>query len=230
MDYGRWSPEKDHYIAAHYSAKNLAGKAKCRQDLLHLFGHEDLAPSWPIVAIISRMAAQKGFDLIAGLGDALAAEEMIMIVLGTGHDEYEELFRGLAERFPNKFLVHIGYEPALAHKMEAGADIFLMPSRYEPCGLNQIYSLKYGTVPVVRATGGLEDTVEQCDLLNGTGTGFKFHSYTPGALHETLRAALSGFKTRIRWRRIMRNGMAQDFSWEKAVPEYEAVYEKVRNM
>ena len=227
VDYGRWSPERDRHIVATYSASDLSGKAKCREDLLRLFHAQNVAPETPIVAIISRMAAQKGFDLIAGLGDELAKEDMVMIVLGTGQAEYRDLFRGLANRFPGKFFIHLGYDGALAHKIEAGADIFLMPSHYEPCGLNQIYSLKYGTVPVVRATGGLEDTVEQCDLKLGTGTGFKFLEYTPVALQHALREALAAYKNRPQWEKIMRNGMAKDFSWEKIVPEYVEVYESL---
>jgi starch synthase len=225
VDYSRWNPERDRHIVAKYSANDLFGKAQCREDLLRLFGAQNVSPETPIVAIISRMAAQKGFDLIAGLGDELAKEDMIMIVLGTGQAEYRELFRKLASRFPGKFLIHLGYDAALAHKIEAGADIFLMPSHYEPCGLNQIYSLKYGTVPVVRATGGLEDTVEQCDITLGTGTGFKFREYTPAALQRALHAALIAYKNRTQWQKIMCNGMAKDFSWDKAVPEYVAVYE-----
>ena len=143
----------------------------------------------PVVGIVSRFAAQKGFDLILQVADRLARQDFIMVVLGSGDREYEELFRKLNKQYPQKFAVKIAYDNPLAHKIEAGSDIFLMPSRYEPCGLNQIYSMRYGTVPVVRATGGLDDTVEQFDQQTLKGTGFKFKPYTGEALLESLQAA-----------------------------------------
>ena len=162
VDYGEWNPETDRYIAAHYSADDLSGKAKCKADLLKEFGLA-IDTQLPVVGIVSRFAAQKGFDLILQVADRLARQDLIMLVLGSGDREYEELFRRLNKQYPQKFAVKIAYDNAMAHKIEAGSDIFLMPSHYEPCGLNQIYSMSYGTVPVVRATGGLDDTVEQFD-------------------------------------------------------------------
>jgi starch synthase len=229
VDYAEWDPETDNLIAAHYSAKDLSGKARCKQDLLREFGL-DPESKLPVIGIVSRFAAQKGFDLIQQIADRLAREEVIVVVLGTGDKDYEELFRRLSKQFPAKFAAKIAYDDLLAHKVEAGADIFLMPSRYEPCGLNQIYSLRYGTVPVVRATGGLDDTIEQWDPKSGRGTGFKFTDYAGELLLETIRAALTTYKDRTQWEKIMRNGMAKDFSWTASAREYVKVYERARAM
>src|SRR6266705_7076160 len=163
VDYDEWSPQTDKFIAARYSPKDLSGKAVCKQDLLAAFGVTNADLRLPVIGIVSRFAAQKGFDLIAQIMDRLAREDMIIVALGTGDKEYEEMFRRMNKQFPQKIAVKVAYDNAIAHKIEAGADMFLMPSRYEPCGLNQIYSLKYGTVPVVRATGGLDDTIEPWD-------------------------------------------------------------------
>lgn len=227
VDYAEWNPETDKFVAAHYSAKDLAGKAKCKQDLLREFGL-DFTSTLPLIGIVSRFAAQKGFDLIQQVADRLARENVLVVVLGTGDKDYEELFRRLTKQFPAKFAVKIAYDDALAHKVEAGADIFLMPSRYEPCGLNQIYSLRYGTVPVVRATGGLDDTIEQWEPKTGRGTGFKFTDYSGELLLETIRTAIATYKQPAQWETIMRNGMARDFSWSASAREYLRVYERVR--
>ena len=225
VDYSAWSPENDAYIAAKYSAKDLSGKQACKQDLLQVFGlpQENLAR--PLIGIVSRFADQKGFDLIAEKANELMKEDVALAVLGTGAPRYEELFRKLAARFPERVGAKIAYDNAVAHKIEAGADMFLMPSRYEPCGLNQIYSLRYGTVPIVRATGGLDDTIEAFDLQHGTGTGFKFTPYTGNAMLECIREALHHFTHRRVWRRIQLNGMAKDFSWSASAVEYAKLYE-----
>jgi starch synthase len=165
------------------------------------------------------------------VADRLALEDLILVVLGNGQKEYEDLFRRLARQYPQKFAVKIAYDNALAHKIEAGSDIYLMPSHYEPCGLNQIYSLKYGTVPVVRATGGLDDTVEQFDPKTLKGTGFKFREYSGEAMLEALRAAVTLYRdSREAWRTLMRNGMAQDYSWTNSAREYVKVYERARQL
>ncbi|HUB02160.1 MAG TPA: glycogen synthase, partial [Terriglobales bacterium] len=182
VDYDEWSPQTDKFIAAKYSPQDLAGKEKCKKDLLNAFGVPQADSKLPVIGIVSRFAAQKGFDLISQVMDRLAREEMIMVVLGTGDKPYEEMFQRLNKQFPNKIAIKLAFDNAIAHKIEAGADMFLMPSRYEPCGLNQIYSLKYGTVPIVRATGGLDDTIEPWDARSGKGTGFKFTDYTGEAL------------------------------------------------
>lgn len=228
VDYGQWSPETDKFIATHYSANDLSGKAECKRDLLHEMGLTHVEPEVPVIGIVSRFAAQKGFDLIAQVADRLAREDMVLVVLGSGDKSFEDLFKRLCRQYPNKFAVKIAYDNALAHKIEAGSDMFLMPSRYEPCGLNQIYSLHYGTPPIVRATGGLDDTIEPWDAKTGKGTGFKFHEYTGEALLTAVRNALTAFKDRQSWQTLMRNGMAKDFSWSVAAKEYVRVYERAK--
>jgi starch synthase len=230
VDYDEWSPQTDKLIAAKFSPQDLSGKAACRKDLLEAFGVHNADPVLPVIGIVSRFAAQKGFDLIAQIMDRLAREEMIVIVLGTGDKPYEEMFTRLSKQFPNKIAVKIAYDNTIAHKIEAGADMFLMPSRYEPCGLNQIYSLKYGTVPIVRATGGLDDTIENWDATTGKGTGFKFTEYVGEALLLTIRQALQAFRDRTSWQVLMRNGMSKDFSWNASAREYGKIYERVRAM
>jgi len=228
VDYREWSPESDKYIAARYSGQDLSGKRQCKADLLREFGvsSEDARP--PVIGIVSRFAAQKGFDLIAQVMDRLAREEMIMVALGSGDREYQDMFQRLSKQFPQKIAVKIAYDNALAHKIEAGSDMFLMPSKYEPCGLNQIYSLRYGTVPIVRATGGLDDTIENWDPRTQKGTGFKFTGYTGEALLATVRTALQAFQDRSGWEKLMRNGIAKDFSWNASAKEYVRVYERAR--
>jgi starch synthase len=228
VDYNQWSPENDPYIAQKYSAQDLSGKAVCKRDLLAEFGIADVDTQQPVIGIVSRFAVQKGFDLIAEVAGELAKEELRVVILGSGDRLYEDLFRQLHKEYPQKFAVKVAYDNTIAHKIEAGADMFLMPSRYEPCGLNQIYSLRYGTVPVVRATGGLDDTVEQWNPRRGTGTGFRFTEYTPDALLSAVRQALTIFKDQTAWQKIMRNGMAKDFSWNASAKEYERVFEQVR--
>ena len=230
VDYDEWSPENDKFIAAHYSPKDLSGKTKCKQDLLSAFGVQNADLNLPVIGIVSRFAAQKGFDLISQVMDRLAREEMIVVALGNGDKQYEELFLRLNKQFPQKIAVRVAYDNALAHKIEAGSDMFLMPSRYEPCGLNQIYSLKYGTVPIVRATGGLDDTIEPWDARTGKGTGFKFSEYNGESLLLTIKQALQAFRDQHSWQQLMRNGMTRDFSWAASAKEYVRVYDRVRHV
>jgi starch synthase len=230
VDYVSWNPEKDGHIAAPYSSSGLTGKAACKADLLEQFGLPT-DTKLPVVGIVSRLVQQKGFDLIQQVADRLAMEDLILVVLGNGQKEYEDLFRRLTRQYPQKFAVKIAYDNALAHKIEAGSDIYLMPSHYEPCGLNQIYSLKYGTVPVVRATGGLDDTVEQFDPKTLKGTGFKFREYSGEVMLEALRAAVALYRDNPEaWQALMRNGMAQDYSWTNSAREYVKVYERARQL
>ena len=228
VDYEEWSPETDKFVAAKFTPADLRGKAKDKQDLLQTFGITKADAKLPVIGIVSRFAAQKGFDLIAQVMDRLAREDMILIVLGTGDKEYEEMFLRLQKQFPQKIAVKVAYDNTIAHKIEAGADMFLMPSRYEPCGLNQIYSLKYGTVPIVRATGGLDDTIEPWDARTGKGTGFKFYEYNGESLLLTVKAALQAFRDEASWQVLMRNGMGRDFSWGASAKEYVKVYERAR--
>ena len=230
VDYDEWSPETDKFIVTRYSPEDLSGKAKCRQDLLAAFGITKADTSLPVIGIVSRFAAQKGFDLIAQIMERLAREEMISVALGNGDKTYEEMFLRLAKQFPQKIAVKVAYDNAIAHKIEGGSDMFLMPSKYEPCGLNQIYSLKYGTVPVVRATGGLDDTIEHWDPRTGRGTGFKFTDYNGEALLLTIKEALRAFRDQNSWQQLMRNGMTKDFSWEASAKEYVRVYERARQL
>ncbi len=228
VDYSQWSPESDQYIPAHYSDADLGNKAKDKTELLREFGLAD--SPLPVVGIVSRFAAQKGFDLIQQVGDRMAREEAIFLVLGSGDKTYEDMLRRLNKQYPHRFAVRVAYDNPLAHKIEAGSDMFLMPSRYEPCGLNQIYSLRYGTVPIVRATGGLDDTIENWDPLTRKGTGFKFTGYSGEEMLATLRTALEVFKNKESWQKIMRNGMGRDFSWNTSAKEYVKVYEKARQV
>ncbi len=228
VDYDEWSPQSDKFIAARYSPEALSGKAACKADLLSAFGVANPDLKLPVIGIVSRFAAQKGFDLIAQIMDRLAREEMIVVALGNGDKQYEEMFLRLQKQFPQKIAVKVAYDNALAHKIEAGSDMFLMPSKYEPCGLNQIYSLKYGTVPIVRATGGLDDTIEPWDPRTGKGTGFKFSEYSGESLLLTVKHALQAFRDQTSWQILMRNGMNKDFSWNASAKEYVRVYERVR--
>ncbi len=220
VDYDTWNPETDPHIAAHYSAEHLEGKRTAKRDLLEWFGLPSRAMDHPVAGIVSRFVGQKGFDLIAATAEDLLKEDLYLVALGTGEAQYEQLFLDLAEAWPGRVGVHIGYDDPLAHKIEAGSDIFLMPSRYEPCGLNQFYSLRYGTIPVVRATGGLDDSVD-------AETGFKFYEYTGQAFLEAVRHALAAYADKPLWERMMRTGMSRDFSWSRSAAQYSELYRRM---
>jgi len=226
VDYALWNPATDGNLAERYTPEKLAGKRACRADVLRAFGLENVIETAPVIGIISRLAAQKGFDMVAQVAEKIAERDVAVVALVSGDPYYENFFRGWAFRHPAVVSVRFGYDEALAHKIEAGADMFLMPSRYEPCGLNQIYSLRYGTVPVVRATGGLDDTIEEWDAKKGTGTGFKFSGFDPKDLLAEIDRAVEAFHDKKGWRRLMRNGMARDYSWAGPAKEYGAVYEE----
>ena len=222
VDYGEWDPATDPHLPANFGPNDLFGKRMCRDALL-----DELRvapePSGPVLGIVSRLTQQKGFELIPEFAERLLDHHDVrLLVLGSGEAEQESYFRWLRDRYPAKVGVHIGYDNGLAHRIEAGADIFLMPSRYEPCGLNQMYSLKYGTIPLVRSTGGLADTVER--LEDGSGTGFVFYEHTSVALEDTLAHALEVWRDPETWRAMQLRGMAQDFSWEAQVDRYEDLY------
>ena len=226
VDYAAWSPERDKVIASRYSPKDLSGKLLCKKNLLEIFGLPLELVDKPVIGIVSRFAGQKGFDLIEQVAADLLREDLAIAAVGAGEPRYEKLFRELAKAYPARFSVKVAYDNILAHKIEAGADMFLMPSRYEPCGLNQIYSLKYGTVPVVRATGGLDDTIEAFDPETGGGTGFKFQAYDGPALLGAVRQALSVFRDDPKaWRRMQLHGMDKDFSWKASAVEYAKLYD-----
>jgi starch synthase len=229
IDYSEWDPLIDEYIPYHFNFDNLEGKRRNKKYLLEKF-NLNYGETIPLIGIVSRLAGQKGFDIVAESINELMSLDLQWIILGSGEDRYENLFRSLAHSFPDKVGSHIGYSNDLSHLIEAGSDLFLMPSRYEPCGLNQIYSLRYGTVPVVRRTGGLADTVrdwhEFNSLGNESGTGFSFNDYTSMALVSTVSRAVETFKEKELWKKIQKNGMALDYSWEHSANDYLALYKK----
>ncbi|MEK6545298.1 MAG: glycogen synthase GlgA [Nitrospinota bacterium] len=227
IDYDDWNPLTDGYIKAKYSKENLSGKWECKKELLKIYG---LTPSKeiPLIAVISRLADQKGFDLIADIIDDLMKFDIQFVLLGTGEKKYNTLFEDIGKRYPAKTVIKIGFDNTLAHKIEAGADMFLMPSRYEPCGLNQLYSFKYGTIPIVRATGGLNDTVENYDPVKRTGNGFKFSEYSSNALFSTIKKALEIYRDFSQWNRLIINAMSEDFSWDRSAREYVELYKKAK--
>jgi len=219
-----WNPALDDLIAAKFSVEDVSGKVENKKALLQQCNLK-FDPKTPLIGIISRLADQKGFDLIAAVLDHVASLKMQMVILGTGDEKYHQLFRDAAARFPQKFSIHLTFNNQLAHLIEAGSDIFLMPSRYEPCGLNQMYSFMYGTVPVVRATGGLADTVIDADRHPQTGTGFVFEAYEAAQMLDAIKRALRCFDDPKTWRALQRRGMSQDFSWRKSAKKYLEIYE-----
>jgi starch synthase len=226
IDYDEWDPARDVNLPVPFDASNLAGKDEAKRAVLEQFGlaadPESLAV--PLVGMISRMVDQKGFDLLAVLGDELPRLGARYVLLGSGERRYEDFWLGLAARYPDRIAARIGFDERIAHLIEGGADLFLMPSRFEPCGLNQMYSQRYGTLPLVRATGGLFDTVRNYDAGTGEGTGFTFQEYSPQALLGTLRWALGVHGDKAAWRRLQQAAMHQDFSWDASAREYVKVY------
>ena len=227
IDYDQWDPARDPHLPEPYSAANLAGKRAAKRALLEAYQLPvDEALGRPVVGMVTRLVDQKGFDLLGAIADELPRIGASIVLLGSGERRYEDLWLGLSARHPDCIGVRIGFDEPLAHLIEGGADLFLMPSQFEPCGLGQMYSLRYGTVPLVRATGGLADTVRNYDPETGTGTGFTFDDYSPQALLGTLRWALGVFQDRDAWTRIQTAGMAQDHSWDASARRYVEVYER----
>jgi starch synthase len=227
VDYEVWNPRKDALIAERYSERDLRGKEACKRTLCEQLQLEYDARA-PLIGCVSRLTAQKGFELLPDILPVLLHRaDVRLVVLGSGEERYETYFNWLAGAFPKKVAFRAGFDDALAHGIEAGADMFLMPSRYEPCGLNQMYSLRYGTVPIVRRTGGLADTVIEWDATQGTGTGFLFDAFTPEALFETVQRALATWRDEGAWQRLVQNGMVQDFSWEHQIEEYVELYRRL---
>jgi starch synthase len=222
IDVEEWDPAKDPHLAAHYSARALAGKGRAKVALQRELGLPARVDV-PLVTIVSRLAEQKGIDLVVAAIPELVARDVQLAVLGSGEKRYEDALARAAHERRDRVAVRLGFDEGLAHRLEAGGDLFLMPSRFEPCGLNQMYSLRYGTVPVVRAVGGLEDTVEDYDGWN-RGTGFKFRDYTPQAMLLAVRRAIETFRDRRAWKGIVARGMAQDFSWDRSAASYEQLY------
>ncbi len=227
VDYRDWNPETDPLIPATYNPADLAGKAKNKAALMEAYGLDPKLADRPLLGIISRLADQKGFDLVAQVLPELMARNVLVVILGTGDQKYHDWLEEVAPKYQGKLGVKIAFDNKLAHLIEAGADMFLMPSHYEPCGLNQMYSLKYGTIPVVRATGGLADTVTPVDRAQGTGTGFLFTEYSAAAFIKALNAALNAYEDKLLWGTIMQNAMAEDFSWTASAQAYLTLYRRL---
>jgi starch synthase len=229
VDYTVWDPETDSTIPYNYSLKNMSGKLKNKKALLEKLSMP-FSSEVPLIGLVSRLVAQKGFDIIGDVLVDLLKLDAQFVILGSGSPEYEQMFQNAANSYPNKIGVYFGYNEELAHQIEAGADIFLMPSHYEPCGLNQIYSLKYGTVPVVRKTGGLADTVQDWNEFNqygqDIGNGFSFYEYSGKALLSSVIRAINDFHNKPVWRKIQKNGMTKDYSWKHSAEEYIELYNR----
>ncbi|MFZ5807122.1 MAG: glycogen synthase GlgA [Verrucomicrobiota bacterium] len=224
MDEHIWHPKKDPFIAKHYDAEHLAGKMECKKDLLKAVGFKG-GESKPLFGIVARLVAQKGFDLVLEMMEKFLQRDARLVVLGMGDPALENEFRRWAKKKPSNIRVKIQFDEKLAHKIEAGCDFFLMPSLFEPCGLNQFYSLKYGTIPIVRDTGGLSDSVQNWDGV--TGTGFKFSGYEAKYLLEKVDEALKVFGDEKAWNKLRQNAMKQDFSWKTRVLDYEKFYQNL---
>jgi starch synthase len=230
VDYDEWSPAVDKHIAAHYDADSLPKKELNKQALLQRVGLP-YSPAAPVFGIVSRMASQKGFQLCPNvLAKLLGNVDCRLVVLGSGEKRLELIFQELARRFPGKARLATGYNEDLAHLIEAGSDFFLMPSRYEPCGLNQMYSLRYGTPPIVHRTGGLADTVELWNPRTGQGTGFPFEHFDEAGLEWAILEALSVFQDRRALTRLRQNGMAMDFSWAHQAKLYAELYGRLQKL
>jgi starch synthase len=226
IDYDEWSPETDPFIAARFSSRELSGKAVCKRDILEYFdlGHGRDMERIPLIGVISRLANQKGFDLIAEAIPMIAEMDVFLVILGTGQKYYNDLVKNIVELYPEKIAARLAFDNHLAHKIEAGCDMFLMPSRYEPCGLNQLYSLRYGTIPIVHRTGGLADTVIPYD--GDIGTGFSFARYSADALTLSIGEALSVYSDPAAWEKLVRRAMVEDWSWESSAKRYMELYSR----
>jgi starch synthase len=231
VDYENWNPATDKLIPANYSPGKMTGKAECKAELQKMNSLPE-NPEVPLVGIVSRLADQKGFDILGEGIEKIMKLDLQLVVLGTGMEKYHELFEKIGKKYPKKTGINLKYDNKLAHMIEAGSDIFLMPSRYEPCGLNQMYSLKYGAVPVVRSTGGLADTIVDCtekSLKDGTANGFSFSKYSVEALVKTITRAVKTFSSKPEiWKKLVSRGMSQDFSWDRSAGEYIRLYERAR--
>ncbi|MBI3327641.1 MAG: glycogen synthase GlgA [Nitrospinae bacterium] len=224
VDYDEWNPATDRLIAARYTSMDLSGKQACKRDLLQTLQLSPELLNAPLIGMISRLVDQKGMDLLRSVIHRLLSLDLGLVVLGVGEAHYERFLQEVAERYPAKVGVRIGFDNTLAHKIEAGSDIFCMPSRFEPCGLNQIYSLKYGTIPLVRSTGGLDDTIEPYDPGLARGNGFKFGPYDAEALLAALQEAVLLYRNRPAWEQLMHRAMQADFSWTKSAQVYTELY------
>jgi starch synthase len=221
-----WNPESDPLLPATYSSRSLKGKEACKRSLLKEF-HLPYDNSKPLFVMISRMVEQKGFDLLAKAMESLMALPIQIILLGSGQKEYQDLARKWADTWPDRFGLFLGYDSDLSHRIEAGGDFFLMPSRFEPCGLNQLYSLRYGTVPIVNGTGGLLDTVTDLRTSPKNGTGYVMDSYTPESLTDCVSASMQLFSDALLLQKVRQRGMRQDVSWENTAEHYAELYASI---
>lgn len=226
VDYASWDPARDPLSPAPFSAADLSGKKTCREGLLRTFGLE-AGPDVPVVGMVSRLAGQKGLDIVCEALPSLFAFGLRLVILGTGDARIQDTLAAAQKTHPSQLGLRIAFDDKVARTIYAGSDLFLIPSRYEPCGLTQMYSLRYGTIPVVRATGGLDDSIEAYDPAGRKGNGFKFADATSEAMLGSVRKAMDVFLDRTAWSALVRNAMACDFSWEKAAGEYLRLYEAI---
>jgi starch synthase len=226
-DYTQWNPADDPHLTAHYTPDDLKGKKACKEDLVRRCGLSPDLVDKPLLGMISRLAGQKGVDILSEVVEKVMKEGVGLIVLGAGEEKYERLLVKLTRKYPKQMSITVAFDEALAHQIEAGCDIYLMPSLYEPCGLNQMYSLKYGTIPIVRKTGGLADTVVEVDIKKRKGTGFLFSAYDPDALWKAIEKALRCFANKELWGELIQQAMAQDFSWSRSAGEYLRIYRRL---
>lgn len=221
-----WDPKTDKYLVANFNCgKTLKNKFKNKLALLEEFGLTN--ESAPLIAMISRLTEQKGFELLKEKISELMKLDLNLIILGTGEKRYEDMLKDFMEKYPKKISIKLKYSEKLAHQIEAGADIFLMPSKYEPCGLNQFYSMRYGTVPIVHSVGGLEDSILDYLENKKDGTGFKFYNFDSNSMLKTIKDAISIYKNRKEWKKIMLNGMKSDFSWKNSAKKYLEIYKSL---
>lgn len=228
IDYEEWNPARDAFIAVNYTLEEIDKKMECKRALLE----ENNLPvnlNQPFVGMISRLAHQKGLDIVAEAIDEIVNLDLYFILLGTGEEEYHKLFSQIGRKYPRKAAIHITFDDRLAHKIYAGCDLFLMPSRYEPCGLGQLISLAYGTAPVVNPTGGLADTIEEFELETGKGNGFLLTEYSASALVKAVERAISVYRKKEAWQRLVKNMMEADFSWAISTKEYLKLYQRAIN-
>jgi len=227
VDYRLWDPARDSHLTAKYSPQKMSGKQQCKKALIQEMGLDTALMKKPLFGMVSRLDAQKGLDLLVKILDDILALDVGLVILGSGDEGIQGAIQEAAQRRPGRIGLTIGFDEPLAHRIMAGADIFLIPSRYEPCGLTQMYAMKYGTVPIVRATGGLDDTIVPFDPKIGEGNGFKFSAYEPNAFLDAIRKAVDLFQDPKAWQRLMANGLKADFSWERSAQQYRTLYESL---
>lgn len=227
VDYADWNPATDKFIIRPFDPTYLDGKKECKKDLLRAFSLDTVKEETPVIGMVSRLAGQKGFDIVCESLEEIFKMGAVLVVLGMGEEVFQKALGAAREESPGSLGLKIAFDESLSHKIYAGSDMFLIPSRYEPCGLTQMYSLRYGTVPVVRATGGLDDTIQEYDAAQGTGNGFKFQEYSAAALLSSLKKAISVHRQKERWRPLVQKAMACDFSWEISAREYLRLYQRL---